>query len=66
MNNRDFRAHAHELADWMADYLENPDQYPVKPDLKPGDIKVQLPVAAPLDGEDFQTVFTDFKNIILR
>jgi aromatic-L-amino-acid decarboxylase len=65
MNNRDFRAHAHELADWMADYLENPDQYPVKPDLKPGDIKVQLPVAAPLDGEDFQTVFTDFKNIIL-
>ena len=65
MKSEEFRSNAHQLADWMADYLENLDQYPVKPDLKPGDIKVQLPVAAPLDGEDFQTVFSDFKNIIL-
>lgn len=65
MKSEEFRSNAHQLADWMADYLENLDQYPVKPDLKPGDIKVQLPVAAPVDGEDFQTVFADFKNIIL-
>jgi aromatic-L-amino-acid/L-tryptophan decarboxylase len=65
MTNDEFRLHAHELADWMADYLENPDQYPVKPDLKPGDIKKQLPFAAPAEGEDFKTIFADFNNIIL-
>jgi aromatic-L-amino-acid decarboxylase len=65
MTNDEFRLHAHELADWMADYLENVVQYPVKPDLKPGDIKNQLPIAAPAEGEDFKAIFDDFKNIIL-
>ncbi|MEI7499027.1 MAG: pyridoxal-dependent decarboxylase [Bacteroidota bacterium] len=65
MTNDEFRLHAHELVDWMADYLENQDQYPVKADIKPGDIKCQLPVSAPIDGEDFQTIFSDFKSIII-
>lgn len=65
MNIEEFRSNAHNLVDWMADYLENQDQYPVKPDIKPGDIKRQLPLAAPLDGEDFNTIFSDFKNIII-
>ena len=65
MTNDEFRLHAHQLADWMADYLENQDQYPVKPDVKPGEIKNQLPVAAPVDGEKFNGIFADFKNVIL-
>ena len=56
MTNDEFRLHAHQLADWMADYLENQDQYPVKPDVKPGEIKNQLPVAAPVDGEKFNGI----------
>ena len=65
MTNEEFRLNAHELVDWMADYLENLEQYPVKPDMKPGDIKSQLPSAAPANGEDFQAIFSDFKNIIV-
>jgi aromatic-L-amino-acid decarboxylase len=65
MTNDEFRANAHELVDWMADYLGNLDQYPVKPDVKPGDIKNLLPGSAPVLGENFQTIFSDFKNIIL-
>ena len=65
MNNEEFRLNAHELVDWMADYLGNLDQCPVKPDLKPGDIKDKLPLAAPADGEEFKAIFSDFKNIIL-
>ena len=64
MTNDEFRLHAHEMVDWMADYLEHMEKYPVKPDLKPGDIKNQLPLAAPADGEDFKAIFADFKNII--
>lgn len=65
MNNQEFRNHAHQLVDWMADYLENLAELPVKPDMKPGDIKSQLPASAPLHGEDFGHIFEDFKNIVL-
>lgn len=65
MNNSEFRKHAHELADWMADYIENIHHYPVKPDIKPGDIKSRLPSKASDTEESFENIFSDFKNIIL-
>lgn len=65
MTNEEFRLHAHELVDWMTDYLGNLENYPVKPDLTPGDIKCQLPISAPEEGDDFQRLFSDFRNIIL-
>ena len=65
MNHQAFRAHAHQLADWMADYFENISDYPVKPALKPGDIKAQLPGSAPLHAEPFEALMSDFESIIL-
>ncbi len=65
MNNHDFRKHAHQLVDWMADYMENLHELPVKPNISPGDIKNQLPALSPGQGEDFERIFEDFKNIIL-
>ncbi len=65
MTNEQFRQYAHELVDWMADYLANIDQYPVKPSVKPGDIKAQLPQEAPEQGKAFQEIFQDFKDIIV-
>ena len=65
MTNEEFRKNAHQVADWMADYLENVGQYPVKPGLRPGEIKNQLPSSAPSYGEDFDKIFKDFQEIIL-
>ena len=65
MNTGDFRAHAHELVDWMADYLEQVERLPVKPDVQPGTVLKQLPLAPPDDGEPFSAVFRDFREIIL-
>ncbi|MBZ0247017.1 MAG: aspartate aminotransferase family protein [Cyclobacteriaceae bacterium] len=65
MTSTEFRKAAHELVDWMADYMDNVGDYPVKPNIKPGDIKVQLPTSAPEQGEGFQSIFSDFNNIIL-
>ena len=65
MKNEDFRKYAHELVDWMADYLENIHTLPVKPPIQPGDIKKQLPLIAPENNEDFEKIFDDFKKIIL-
>jgi aromatic-L-amino-acid decarboxylase len=65
MAPEEFRLNAHRLVDWMADYLGNIGSFPVKPDIKPGDIKKQLPLGAPEGAETFDAIFSDFKEIIL-
>lgn len=65
MNQRDFRKHAHELVDWMADYLENIESYPVKSPVKPQEIIGQLPESPPESGEPFEAIMEDFQQIIL-
>ncbi len=44
MNEKEFRQHAHDVVDWMADYLENIAQYPVRAQCQPNDILAQLPI----------------------
>jgi aromatic-L-amino-acid/L-tryptophan decarboxylase len=65
MTNEEFRAHAHELVDWMADYLEGIDHYPVKSTAAPREIIRQLPPAPPQTGESFEHIFGDFQNILV-
>jgi aromatic-L-amino-acid decarboxylase len=65
MKTNEFREHAHRMVDWMADYLENVEQYPVKSPAAPGDILAQLPAAAPTDPEAFEDVMRDFERIII-
>jgi aromatic-L-amino-acid decarboxylase len=65
MKHDEFRRHAHELVDWMADYLEHVESYPVKPATKPNDILRQLPGHPPAEGEPFEAIFEDFRRIIV-
>lgn len=65
LDSKTFRKAAHELVDWMADYLENVEEYPVKSQVKPKDIFNQIPEEAPKEGESIDIIFEDFKNIIL-
>lgn len=65
MTNEEFRKSAHEMVDWMADYLENIEQYPVKAQVAPGDIKSKLPDSPPEKSQDMGAIFNDFKEIIL-
>lgn len=65
MTSQQFRQYAHQLADWMADYLENIEQYPVKAQVQPGQILDQLPALPPTHAEDFEKILSDFSAIIL-
>jgi len=62
---KDFRPQAHRLADWIADYLENPERFPVLSRARPGQIRDALPADAPEQGEAFDAIFADFERIIL-
>jgi aromatic-L-amino-acid decarboxylase len=60
-----FRRHGHELVDWIAEYLEHSDKYPVLARVKPGDIASALPREAPEDPESFGTIMADFERVLV-
>lgn len=65
MNNEEFRSYAHQVVDWMADYLENIRDYPVLPDIRPGALVDQLPASAPEYGERMDAILKDFESFIV-
>jgi aromatic-L-amino-acid decarboxylase len=65
MDPEAFRRAAHQLADWIADYLADPSTHPVLAQVAPGDVSRQLPGEAPATGEPFEAIFADFEKILL-
>lgn len=65
MNSDGFRKYGKQLIDWLADYLDHPDRYPVLSRVKPGEVKSQLPLAPPSQPESFDAIIDDFDHIIM-
>ncbi|WP_226886725.1 pyridoxal phosphate-dependent decarboxylase family protein [Nisaea nitritireducens] len=65
MTPEDFRRHAHDLVDWMADYMETVEEYPVRAQTAPGEIASKLPEAPPEAGEPMERIFADFKSDVM-
>ncbi len=65
MDSNTFRRHGHELVDWLADYLTNVGDLPITPDVRPGEIRRQIPAHPPEKGEPFEAMFQDFRELIL-
>jgi aromatic-L-amino-acid decarboxylase len=65
MENEDFRRFGHQFVDWIADYFENVEKYPVKSPLQPGDVMKKLPLSPPRAAESMETIFRDFADIIV-
>lgn len=65
MSPEEFRKQGKQMIDWIADYYENVEKYPVLSQVKPGDIKNQLPPEAPEEGESITQVMADVRSIIM-
>ena len=65
MDKADFRRHAHRLVDWIAEYLDDSERYPVLSTVQPRDIVNALPSSAPGHGESFDAVLDDFERILV-
>jgi len=65
VKNDDFRRSGHQFVDWIADYFENIEKYPVLSRVEPGDIKALIPAVPPARGEAMDGIFRDFERIVV-
>jgi aromatic-L-amino-acid decarboxylase len=65
MSPEEFRRAGHEVVDWIADYLAGVGEYPVLPNVRPGQVAAALPAHAPDRGEPIDAILADFRNIIV-
>jgi aromatic-L-amino-acid decarboxylase len=65
MSPDEFRKQGKQMIDWIADYYENIEKYPVLSQVKPDEIKSQLPTAPPSESESMEQIMADVNSIIM-
>lgn len=64
MKTEEFRKQGYKVIDWIADYYEHIEEYPVLSQVEPGKIRSQLPDNAPIEGREYDDILEDM-NIIM-
>jgi len=65
MSADEFRRHGHAVIDWIANYYEHVEEYPVLSSVLPGEIRAKLPANPPAHGEPFAAMLKDIDEIVL-
>ncbi len=61
----EFRKYGHQIVDWLANYFENLENYPVLSPIEPDWLKSRLPPSPPQAGEDLGDVLADVDKLII-
>jgi aromatic-L-amino-acid/L-tryptophan decarboxylase len=65
MDTQAFKRLGHEMIDWAADYLANPQVHDVLPATRPGAVRASLPKSPPEQAESIDRCFEDFQRLIV-
>lgn len=65
MPSVEFRRWGKAMVDWIADYWDRVESFPVLAAVEPGQIRAALPPAPPDHGEPFDRVLADVEKLIL-
>jgi len=65
MTPDDFRRYGRAVVDWIADYHQRIESFPVLSRVQPGEIRAVLPPDAPAQGEPFEKILADVDRLIL-
>jgi len=65
MSPEEFREEGKKIIDWIADYYEQIENYPILSQVKPGEIKSKLPKSAPQTGESVDAMLKDLDEKIM-
>ena len=65
MTSDDFRRYGRAMVDWIADYYDRIESFPVLAQVEPGKIRAALPPQPPVQAEPFDVILADVENLIL-
>ena len=65
MSSAEFRRWGKAMVDWIADYWDRVESFPVLAAVRPGQIRAALPPQPPDHGEPFDRVLADVEKLIL-
>ncbi len=65
MPGEDFRRYGYAVVDWIADYFEHIEEFPVLSQIEPGSLAGSIPNSAPESGESFDEILKDVDRLIL-
>ena len=65
MTPDEFRLYGRMVIDWIADYYQEIEKYPVLSRVEPGEIRAGLPPGPPQEGESFETILGDIESLIM-
>jgi aromatic-L-amino-acid decarboxylase len=65
MSPEEFRRQGHAVVDWIANYLDKVEEFPVLSRVKPGETRAKLPPNPPQSGEAFEQMIGDIERVVL-
>jgi aromatic-L-amino-acid decarboxylase len=64
-DTREFQAAVARAANWIGEYFEHPERYPVLSQVSPGEVRAEFPADPPLEGRSMNDILDDFEQNIL-
>jgi aromatic-L-amino-acid decarboxylase len=61
----DFVHYGERAVHWIAEYLRDPERYPVLSQVRPGEIKAQFPTHPPAAPESMDAILADFDTLLM-
>ena len=65
MGAEEFRRYGHEVVDFIAEYFSHPERHPVLAQVRPGELRSQLPVSPPERGEPMEEILADVERLVV-
>ena len=65
MKNSEFRKYVIEIVDWIIEYYDKIEKFPVKSKINPGEVFKKIPTKAPQYSESMDEILDDFNKIII-
>ena len=65
MTTEEFRRHGREVVEWVAQFFERLEELPVLAQVRPGELKSQLPTSPPAAGEPLEAILSDVDRLVV-
>lgn len=65
MSAEEFRRYGREVVDFIAEYFSHAERHPVLAQVKPGELRSQLPASPPERGEPMEAILADFDRLVM-